>query len=180
MSTNIHVRDKGRKAIIVSSPQFWLSAGTPYSLEQKEHYAIIIFLKILLKHVRSRWGDMATNKVIRLRFPPRTYGWPSCFLFLEFLCASLDPQISYTDWGFPWVSQPLQTIVVTVSHNTARVLPSMFIPIYCSTIILLFKAIWVYLLTASLTLRRLMSYIYIYGAPILDVSRSHTTTQLSR
>ena len=37
---------------------------------------------------------------------------------------------------------------------------------------------------AVLTLRRLMSYIYIYiyiyGAPILDVSRSHTTTQHSR
>ena len=31
---------------------------------------------------------------------------------------------------------------------------------------------------AVLTLRRLMSYIY--GAPILDVSRSHTTTQHSR
>ena len=33
-----------------------------------------------------------------------------------------------------------------------------------------------------LTLRRLMSciYIYIHGAPILDVSRSHTTTQHSR
>jgi len=30
----------------------------------------------------------------------------------------------------------------------------------------------------NLTLRRLMSYIY--GAPILDVSRSHTTTQYSR
>jgi len=30
----------------------------------------------------------------------------------------------------------------------------------------------------SLTLRRLMSYIY--GAPILDVSRSHSTTQHSR
>jgi len=30
----------------------------------------------------------------------------------------------------------------------------------------------------ELTLRRLMSYIY--GAPILDVSRSHTTTQHSR
>ena len=29
----------------------------------------------------------------------------------------------------------------------------------------------------SLTLRLLMLYIYIYGAPILDVSRSHTTTQ---
>ena len=35
--------------------------------------------------------------------------------------------------------------------------------------------------TIVLTLRRLMSYIYIYiyiyGAPFLDVSRSHTTTQ---
>ena len=35
-----------------------------------------------------------------------------------------------------------------------------------------------------LTLKLLMSYIYIYiyiyGAPILDVSRSHTTTQHSR
>ena len=30
----------------------------------------------------------------------------------------------------------------------------------------------------NLTLRRLISYIY--GAPILDVSRSHTTTQHSR
>jgi len=33
-------------------------------------------------------------------------------------------------------------------------------------------------LILALTLRRLMSYIY--GAPILDVSRSHTTTQHSR
>jgi hypothetical protein len=32
----------------------------------------------------------------------------------------------------------------------------------------------------SLNLRLLMSYMYIYGAPILDVSRSHTTTQHSR
>ena len=48
----------------------------------------------------------------------------------------------------------------------------------------------VYYRTSFLTLRRLMSYIYIYisiyiyiyiyGAPILDVSRSHTTTQHSR
>ena len=35
-----------------------------------------------------------------------------------------------------------------------------------------------FLLNMTLTLRRLMSYIY--GAPILDVSRSHTTTQHSR
>ena len=33
---------------------------------------------------------------------------------------------------------------------------------------------------ANLTLRLLMSYIYIYRAPILDVSRSHTTTHHSR
>ena len=33
-------------------------------------------------------------------------------------------------------------------------------------------------LVSALTLRRLMSYIY--GATILDVSRSHTTTQHSR
>ena len=33
---------------------------------------------------------------------------------------------------------------------------------------------------AILTLRHLMSYIYIYGAPILDVPRSHTTMQHSR
>ena len=32
--------------------------------------------------------------------------------------------------------------------------------------------------SVKLTFRRLMSYIY--GAPILDVSRSHTTTQHSR
>ena len=41
-----------------------------------------------------------------------------------------------------------------------------------------------YVSSKSLTLRLLMSYIYIYiyiyGAPILDVSRSHTTTQHSR
>ena len=35
-----------------------------------------------------------------------------------------------------------------------------------------------YILKSILILRRLMSYIY--GAPILDVSRSHTTTQHSR
>jgi len=34
--------------------------------------------------------------------------------------------------------------------------------------------------TRPLTLRLLMSYIYIYGAPILDVTRSHTTTHHSR
>ena len=39
------------------------------------------------------------------------------------------------------------------------------------------KVFWT-ISVSRLTLRRLMSYIY--GAPILDVSRSHTTTQHSR
>ena len=51
-----------------------------------------------------------------------------------------------------------------------------------SDIFLAMHCVYNYLssLNQSLTLRRLMSYIYIYGAPILDVSRSHTTTQHSR
>ena len=40
------------------------------------------------------------------------------------------------------------------------------------------KTLFTSQLDLHLTLRRLMSYIY--GAPILDVSRSHTTTQHSR
>ena len=36
------------------------------------------------------------------------------------------------------------------------------------------------IMVKSLTLRLLMSYIYIYGAPILGVSRSHTMMQHSR
>ena len=40
------------------------------------------------------------------------------------------------------------------------------------------SVVWNCLEEDRLTLRRLMSYIY--GAPILDVSRSHTTTQHSR
>ena len=42
----------------------------------------------------------------------------------------------------------------------------------------LFLSSYYFSYSSNLTLRRLMSYIY--GAPILDVSRSHTTTQHSR
>ena len=45
---------------------------------------------------------------------------------------------------------------------------------FTMTVTLRFHGSW----HQGLTLRRLMSYIY--GAPILDVSRSHTTTQHSR
>jgi len=52
------------------------------------------------------------------------------------------------------------------------------------TLVMLFVLFHNYYILHILTLRLLMSYIYIYiyiyGAPILDVSRSHTTTQHSR
>ena len=59
-------------------------------------------------------------------------------------------------WTYEWVSQWLKAMICGVGG--VRSVPLL------------------------LTLRRLMSYIYIYiyGAPILDVSRSHTTTQHSR
>jgi len=56
--------------------------------------------------------------------------------------------------------------------------------VLCSTYVAFLSNFKIFCLTfitayvPALTLRRLMSYIY--GAPILDVSRSHTTTQHSR
>jgi len=63
----------------------------------------------------------------------------------------------------------------TLSQNKPLPLPSTSFIIPQSLIILITRSY-----KESLTLRRLMPYIYIYGAPILDVSRSHTTTQHSR
>jgi len=48
----------------------------------------------------------------------------------------------------------------------------------CCTVVCMFSQPTTFLAWTALTLRWLMSYIY--GAPILDVSRSHTTTQHSR
>ena len=50
--------------------------------------------------------------------------------------------------------------------------------IFFSPLLLLLQSRQNLLTFSTLTLRRLMSYIY--GPPILDVSRSHTTTQHSR
>ena len=48
----------------------------------------------------------------------------------------------------------------------------------CSLWLVTLDSDWEYKMSLLLTLRLLMSYIYV--APILDVSRSHTTTQHSR
>ena len=58
----------------------------------------------------------------------------------------------------------------TQTRKETRKQPHLFIVTYINYYHVIFNY--------SLTLRRLMSYIY--GAPILDVSRSHTTTQHSR
>jgi len=54
---------------------------------------------------------------------------------------------------------------------TQKKIYNLSIALRCDILVVLVKI-------TELTLRRLMSYIY--GAPILDVSRSHTTTQHSR
>ena len=66
-------------------------------------------------------------------------------------------------------------IIAVYSDNIAE-----YINKFCEQISDLIKVVAddTYRSLCCLTLRRLMSYIY--GAPILDVSRSHTTTQHSR
>ena len=108
------------------------------------------------------------------------------------------------NWRMEWVASSIHTnsehgvssITMADAHTTAASsrlnwLPRRFNPLntelnpICYLLALLgahhflhVSRIWV----KSLNFRRLMSYIYIYiyGAPILDVSRSHTTTQHSR
>jgi len=60
-------------------------------------------------------------------------------------------------------------------HETREVIVEDMILSAAAAAICLFNVSFMF---SDLTLRRLMSYIY--GAPILDVSRSHTTTQHSR
>ena len=68
-----------------------------------------------------------------------------------------------------WNSRLLQILtIVNINCVGLNVVPA--------TISLYTRRLWYKYV--MLTLRRLMSYIY--GAPILDVSRSHTTTQHSR
>jgi len=73
-----------------------------------------------------------------------------------------------------FLHQPPSCTQTTVSSPSDR--PSQYLsPLNCVFLSSLLPSPFIAIL---LTLRRLMSYIY--GAPILDVSRSHTTTQHSR
>ena len=59
-------------------------------------------------------------------------------------------------------------------HQTSKSLLTLY-PLTC-----LRPLQWVLVLTLRLLMSYIYIYIYIYGAPILDVSRSHTTTHHSR
>ena len=89
-------------------------------------------------------------------------------------------------YGIAIVSVILSTLVRNISEQTELIFPHNFNPLKpeLNPICYLLALLAHYFLHVSrimvkpLTLRLLMSYIY--GAPILDVSRSHTTTQHSR
>ena len=88
--------------------------------------------------------------------------------------------------GFLWAfcSAGLTNVVQSVTNKTALSSCKGFLFFFCNITVDIQKHHFLVLhfvsttLVSYLTLRRLMSYIY--GAPILDVSSSHTTTQNSR
>ena len=75
---------------------------------------------------------------------------------------------------FSCLPPPLSTNII--SSSLSMILPSYNLTLF--THYSWYKVVKYYMIFHLLTLRWIMSYIY--GAPILDVSRSHTTTQHSR
>jgi len=108
---------------------------------------------------------------------------------LEVMIPNLDPQTGYTDFSLFIPVTPGEYRQGPSNQTKTRCLRILFNPLkpelnpICYLLALLGAH---HFLRVSrirvklLTFRLLMSYIYIYGAPILDVSRSHTTTQHSR
>jgi len=98
--------------------------------------------------------------------------------------AHLDPYTMRTS-SFPWIKRPGRGVNSLPPKSSAKVNPlnPELNPICYLLALLAHHFLHVSRIRVkSLTLRLVMSYIYIYiyGAPILDVSRSHTTTQHSR
>ena len=96
------------------------------------------------------------------------------------------PKISFISWPIMWHLKlswrlnPLNAELNPICHWLALLGGHHFLHVSRIRV----KSLTLRLRVKSLTLRLLMSYIYIYiyiyGAPILDVSRSHTTTHHSR
>jgi len=107
------------------------------------------------------------------------------------LCGLSPSQPSLSKLFYPWLF-PSRFLLsaffrssITSSCHRCLGLPIGLVPIGLQSNSFLVGLTWSirwicpsHLILCALTLRRLMSYIY--GAPILDVSRSHTTTQHSR
>jgi len=118
---------------------------------------------ILSRYQARRW----TNPVIAVRFPagpthfslllcPCMSGAPPRLILNRYRGLFLREIKLHGAWSWPFIL--ISSSIENVLNYTST--PRHAFMVWC------------------LTLRRLMSYIY--GAPILDVSRSHTTTQHSR
>ena len=124
---------------------------------------------------RSRWpwglrSAVANLLVSRVGIP--LMAW----MFVAYICCALYVTASTKGWS-PVQRSSTGCECLTVSDLETSMVGRPMPQLVCSARedrmwqFIHFSASW-------LTLRRLMSYIY--GAPILDVSRSHTTTQHSR
>ena len=150
-----------------------------------------LFRTLILQEIEvpriSRQSAHESGKVViptpRPSLPPSRYTWYS------FLLRWFDPRVILRPEGLskwkksqwphrelnPWPYPPLLANFETINPLKPELNP------ICYLLALLGAHHFLHISRIKvklLTLRRLMSYIY--GAPILDVSRSHTTTQHSR
>jgi len=102
------------------------------------------------------------------------------FCVLHSVCISIHPLIDLFIWRHTHTHARTHARAHTHTRARAQARTHTHTPVctYLCFLSFLFSSFLLFFLVLTLTLRLLMSYIY--GAPILDVSRSHTTTQHSR
>jgi len=111
------------------------------------------------------------TRLIQLETFNRTYGL-KCFGTSDY-----KRSLFIVTWKTVMAADRTSQYLIILSHAVQQV--TSHLKYHSDTLTLRRRTTYIYVaLWRSLTLRRLMSYIY--GAPILDVSRSHTTTQHSR
>ena len=127
----------------------------------------------------SPWGRWCIDET---RCRVHVYTW---FLILHKLCASAGVYIdyNYTFFSFYAVQKNVNTLHTQYSRNMENYVNPLNPELNPICYLLALLGAHHFLHVSSIrvklvTFRRLMSYIY--GAPILFVSRSHTTTQHSR
>jgi len=140
------------------------------STQKKDIYYIfksLYFVSQLLGIVRFKIGSANKCVTTERYFVPE-------YILLRFiiinLCVYFCCDVLYTI-KFTAFQLTVEMLVIWTINKTVNTLTSI-------VTLLLNITLDRHCIPRTLTLRRLMSYIY--GAPILDVSRSHTTTQHSR